>query len=264
MPRAPRAEDTKTIIPHSPGDASGQVVVKAALAGCCVKEYPARMRPGSTRHMSSKRRGGWDASGVIVEDTAAEGTVDLAKIFGNARPVELEIGTGKGAFLLARAAARAELNFLGLEWARAYCLYAADRIRRAGLQNARMLCTEAGHFFKVCLPDASLWRIHIYFPDPWPKRRHHRRRLIKPGFVADLCRVLRPGGELLVITDHLDYFEQIRRVLSLAKGLAYVPFPRMADRGGELVGTNFERKYILQGRQFYKLAYMRYLCAAGP
>ena len=216
------------------------------------------MRGGCERQLSHGRAGKWDPSGVLLEESTAAGPVDLGAIFGNRRPVEMEIGTGKGTFLLARAAARPEVNFLGIEWARAYCRYAADRVRRAGLQNVRLLRTDARHFLKVCLPAGCLWRVHIYFPDPWPKRKHHRRRLIQPAFLNELRRTLRPGGQLLIVTDHLDYFRHIQAVLLAGRGFAMVPFPEMADAEGELVGTNFERKYIAQGRLFYKLARLRY------
>jgi len=216
------------------------------------------MRGGSPKHLSHGRRGKWDTTGVLLAESLSSGPVDLPAIFSNDRPVEAEIGTGKGTFLLARAAARPELNFLGLEQARAYCHYAADRVRRAGLDNVRMLRADAGHFFRVCLAEASVWRVHVYFPDPWPKRRHHRRRLIQAAFVEDVRRVLRLGGQFIVVTDHQGYFAQIQRVLLRARGFARVPFPRMADADGELVGTNFERKYIAQGRAFYWAARMRY------
>ncbi len=186
--------------------------------------------------------------------------MDFAAIFGNARPVEVEVGAGKGTFLLARATARPEINFLGIEWARAYCMYAADRVRRAGLTNVRMLRADAGPLFKDRLADGSVWRVHIYFPDPWPKTRHHRRRLIQPAFVGEVRRVLRPGGELLIVTDHLGYFEHIRRVFAEpagARGFVPIAFPQMADKSGETVGSNFERKYIAQGRPVYKLAFLR-------
>ena len=216
------------------------------------------MRAESVKHLSHGKRP-WDTSGVLLEESIAEGAVDLRTVFGNGRPVEMEIGSGKGTFLLARAAARPEVNFLGIEWARAYCHYTADRIRRAGLTNVRMLRADAGHFMKVCLPDACLLRLHVYFPDPWPKRRHHRRRLIQPPFVAEACRVLQPGGQLIIVTDHQGYFHQIRRVLLHVPGLAPTPMPRRADAEGEILGTNFERKYIAQGRPFYSLARMRYV-----
>ncbi|MCK4603021.1 MAG: tRNA (guanosine(46)-N7)-methyltransferase TrmB [Phycisphaerae bacterium] len=216
------------------------------------------MRPESAKQLGSRRGEKWDTTGVLLDETIVAGPVDLREIFGNDHPVELEIGSGKGTFILARAAARPEVNFLGLEYARAYAAYCADRIRRAGLGNARMLRAEAAHFCKVCLPDECLLRVHVYFPDPWPKRRHNRRRLIQPNFLADVCRTLAPGGQLIVVTDHFGYFRHIRRVLNNAAGFVRIAMPRMTDSEGELVGTNFERKYITQGRPFYATALMRY------
>ena len=195
---------------------------------------------------------------MLLDDALTRGAVDLCAIFGNSRPVELEIGAGKGTFLLGRAAARPELNILGLEYARAYCCYAADRCRRAGLINARLVAAEAFHFFKVCLADDCLWRVYIYFPDPWPKQRHHHRRLMQPLFVQELRRTLQPGGQLLIITDHIDYFQQILLLLDNADGFACIRFPNMVDSPGCFVGTNFERKYIAQRRAFYPIAKMRY------
>ena len=212
------------------------------------------MRPESQRRLIGGRNG-HDGEGVLLEESLARGPIEPAAIFGNRRPVEMEIGCGKGTFLLARAAERPEVNFLGVEWARSYCLYAADRVRRAGLANVRMLCADAAEVVRR-LPEKSLWRVHVYFPDPWPKTRHRRRRLIQPLFVRRVRHILRIGGQLLVVTDHLDYFRQILRVLSAVEGLTEVPLPPAGDR--ELVGSNFERKYLAQGRPFYKAARMRY------
>lgn len=219
------------------------------------------MRSGSPKYLSDGEAEKWDTTGVLLDDALAQRgeAVDFAKMFGNDRPVEIEIGTGKGTFLLARASARPEINFLGIEWARAYCLYSADRFRRNGLTNVRMLRADASEFFRKCLPDQSIFRLHVYFPDPWPKKKHHRRRLIQPSFLHQVRRVLKPGGQWIIVTDHLDYFYQIRQVVGRAKGFARVPMPQMADREGELVGTNFERKYIAQGRPFYSLACLRYV-----
>jgi len=196
---------------------------------------------------------------VLLDESAASGRTDPRDFFDNDRPIELEIGTGKGTFLLARARRRPDLNFLGIEWARAYCLYSADRFRRAGLDNVRMIRTDAGAFVRDCLPARSVWRVHVYFPDPWPKRKHHRRRLIQRGFVDQVRRILQPGGQLLMVTDHTGYFDHIRRVLIDAPGFARVPMPKMGGDENELVGTNFERKYITQGQPFHAVALMRYV-----
>jgi len=217
------------------------------------------MRANSPKHLRRHGRKTWDTTGVLLDDAVANAPVDLQAVFGNPRPVEVEIGTGKGTFLLARGQARPEVNFLGIEYAGAYCRYAADRFRRHGLTNIRMLHVDAGHFFKTCLAPESLLRVHIYFPDPWPKRRHHRRRLIQPAFLADVRRALRIGGQLIIVTDHMDYFRQIRNVLSAEPtGLAVIPVPRMTDVDGEIVGTNFERKYIAEDRAFYATARLKY------
>jgi len=217
------------------------------------------MRAQSPKNLSHGKREKWDTTGVLLDESVGGEQVDLQATFANPRPVELEIGSGKGTFLLARAAARPELNFLGIERAGSYCRYAADRIRRAGLANVRMILTDATYFVRKSLPDESIWRVHIYFPDPWPKRRHHRRRSITVRFVNEIARVLRPGGQLIIVTDHMGYFRHIRGVLVNVDRFFPVDFPRMSDAAGELVGTNFERKYIAKGRAFFNLALMKYL-----
>jgi len=216
------------------------------------------MRSGSPKHLAYSRKRQLEGGEVLLPEDADVRQLTFRTMFGRGGPVEIEIGTGKGTFLLARAAARPEANFLGIEWARAYCLYAADRVRRAKLTNVRMLRADASAFFRFRLPPASLTRVHVYFPDPWPKRRHHLRRLIQPTFVKNVYRALKPGGQLLVVTDHLDYFEHIRRVLLSTSGWMSIDFPVMADKDGEVVGTNFERKYVTQGRNFYRIARMKY------
>lgn len=170
-------------------------------------------------------------------------------------PLEIEIGSGKGTFLVGQAAAQPDTNFLGFEYAREFCVYAADRIRRAGLRNVRMMSVDAGEFVHWRIPDACARVIHLYFPDPWPKTRHNRRRMLQEKFLLDAHRVLAPGGELRVVTDHADYWawmeEHIARVLHPTATGRPVLFDREEFRApptareGELVGTNFERKYRL-------------------
>lgn len=215
------------------------------------------MRTESPKNIGHRKK--WNTEGVLLDESVAREPVDLEGLFGNTRPVEVEIGTGKGTFLLARAAARPEVNFLGIEWAKAYSEYSADRLRRAGLKNVRILHADATDWLRRCVPEGCLWRVHIYFPDPWPKRRHHRRRSIQTPFLQEIRRVLRPGGQLLIVTDHLGYFQHIRMALANIDRFVPIRFPSMSDSRGQIVGTNFERKYIAQGRPFYHAALMKYV-----
>ena len=218
------------------------------------------MRPETPSKLKNPGAGKWDTAHILLDADAllaSKRPVDFAAMFGNARPVEIEIGVGKGTFLKAYAAARPEVNLLGIEDAGAYAAYCAGRFARAGLANVRMLHTEAATFFKRAVPPASLQRVHIYFPDPWPKRRHQRRRLVQPPFVGLARQALRPGGQLLIATDHFGYARHIRRVLADAPGFVRIPVPRLIETDG-VVGTNFERKYRAEGRPVYSLALMRY------
>ena len=199
------------------------------------------------------------SAGVLLPEAACAAKLDLPAIFENSHPVEVEVGSGKGGFLLGRAAARPDLSLLGLEWVRSHALYAADRARRAGLSNVRLLCADARDVFENSLPQCSVLRIHIYFPDPWPKRRHRARRLLVPSFLGCACRVLQPGGWLGILTDHAGYFRQIAAAMESISSFARISFrPPCAD-GTWLVGSNFEKKYVAAGRELYGLAGIRYL-----
>ena len=187
---------------------------------------------------------------AVYEETLPK-PLDFAELFGNTNPVEMEIGCGKGTFITNQAMARPEVNFFGIEWAKFYWRYTCDRLRRRGCEgNARCLRADAGKFVAEFLPDACLDALHIYFPDPWPKARHNKRRLIQPPFLEEVRRVLKVGGRVNAVTDHADYWEQIERVFREGP-MPLVPYERPNDvEGGEFVGTNFERKYIAEGRTF--------------
>jgi tRNA (guanine-N7-)-methyltransferase len=168
-------------------------------------------------------------------------------LFANDNPVELEIGIGKGTFLTAAAKAHPELNFFGLEYANWFWRYASDRLRRNNCQNTRTARAEASYFIREFVPDHSLAVVHIYFPDPWPKKRHHKRRLIQPPFLLQIQRILKPHGRLQIITDHEDYFQHIKQVIAAS------PLKRIDYTHGD-VGTNFQRKYEREGRAFHAIA----------
>ena len=188
------------------------------------------------------------------------GPIDLASWFAAAEgPLELEIGCGKGTFIVRQAEQSLEVNFIGIEYARAYWRYAADRCRRHQCDNVRLVHTEAGSFVRNYVRDATFQQVHIYFPDPWPKKRHHKRRLIQTPFLIELHRTLTEAGHIHITTDHADYFSWIEaHTTRAADHFERLPFtPAQAADAGELVGTNFERKYRTQGRTFYGMTLVR-------
>lgn len=195
---------------------------------------------------------------VAVELPAAEGHVDLAAWFGRVAPVELEIGSGKGTFLLRQARAHPERDFLGIEWANKFYRFAADRMARWGLTNVRMLRTDAREFVIRRLPPSSLAAIHVYHPDPWPKKRHHKRRMFNAAFLTAAVAALKPAGRLAIQTDHAGYFEAIEKLTRGWPGLVAVPFAD-AEFGAadERTQTNYEIKYTREGRPIHRLAFAR-------
>ena len=180
--------------------------------------------------------------------------LDFALMFGNDHPVELEIGMGKGTFITEQAKVHPETNYFGLEYARWFWRYASDRLRRNQCLNTRTVRAEALYFIREFIPDASLAVVHIYHPDPWPKKRHHKRRLIQPAFLEHVQRILVPGGLLRVVTDHKEYFDQIEAVIQASPMLIVDYTPPAWANEGELIGTNFERKYIKRGLPRYAIA----------
>ncbi len=182
------------------------------------------------------------------------------------RPFEIEIGSGKGTFLLEQATAQPGTDFLGIEWAREFYLYTADRVRRRQLPNVRVLHTDATEFLRWRVPDGIVDVVHLYFSDPWPKPRHHKKRVVQDRFLADVRRVLKPGGELRVVTDHAElwawdqaHFDRWIDTDSTTPGYdgpkpAFTRHDFTAPEAAgpdELVGSNFERKFREEGRAFH-------------
>lgn len=182
-------------------------------------------------------------------------------------PFEIEIGCGKGTFILEEGKARPGTNFLGIEWEGEYHAYTSDRVRRAGLTNVRMLRADATEFLRWRCPDGIARVIHLYFSDPWPKKKHHKNRVVQDRFLADAWRVLGAEGELRIVTDHADYWQWMEehfarwtareRAAGVPERIPTPAFERLeyertaAAGEGELVGTNFERKYRREGRPFH-------------
>jgi len=163
---------------------------------------------------------------------------------------EMEIGFGKGRFLLARAGAHPERRFLGIERAGKYLRLAAHRAARRGLGNVLLLEGEALFVLATVLPEAFADAIHIYFPDPWPKARHQRRRLLDTESVDLVLRALAPGGRLFFATDFLPYGERVREVLGSHGGLSLREIEGGWPEGPR---TNYEAKYVAEGRPILRL-----------
>ena len=180
--------------------------------------------------------------------------VDFARVFGRDGPVHIEVGAGKGTFLLNQAKTHSDINFLGIEWARKYYRYAVDRMGRRGLTNVRIIRTEAASFIADFVPDDSVECFHIYFPDPWPKKRHHKRRFLCPVNLERLLRCLKTGGQLRIATDHAEYFEVIEKLIGdRPDKLERIEFAAGAEPG-EITGTNYERKYVKDKREIHTIA----------
>jgi tRNA (guanine-N7-)-methyltransferase len=173
------------------------------------------------------------------------------EIFGRSARVDVEIGSGKGKFLLELAAALPEHDFLAVERAGKYHRLCCDRAARHGISNVRLLRTTAEDLLFRLLVKESVGRIFVLFPDPWPKKRHHKRRLINADVVDAMRTALTPGGRLLVKTDHEGYSEAISEVFQRAAGWTALD-PEEAFT--ELPVTGFERKYLQQGRSIYSFA----------
>lgn len=180
--------------------------------------------------------------------------LDWAAIFGRQAPVELEVGCGKGLFLLQAAQADPAADFIGVEMARPYALLAAHRLAQHALANARVICMDARVLLAHYVADASLRRIHVLFPDPWWKKRHRKRRVFTPEFVGHCARTLQPGGEVHIATDVEAYYDDIRALFA-AEGTLRPLEPRpAADSAGR---THYERRMRQAGQPVFCLRYVR-------
>lgn len=183
---------------------------------------------------------------------------DAQALFARPAPLEIEVGSGKGMFLVTASAERPGHNFLGCEIARNYARLAAARLVRAGRNNAVVLQGDALRLFRELLPDACAVAVHVYFPDPWWKQRHRKRRVMKPEFLADVERVLEPGGSLHFWTDVQEYFDTTLTLLAESTGLLG-PFevaPRPAENEFDY-RTHFERRMRMVNLPVFRAEFRR-------
>jgi tRNA (guanine-N7-)-methyltransferase len=173
-------------------------------------------------------------------------------------PLVLEIGFGRGEFLLHLAAEQPETAFVGIEYSSKRVLKLARRLARSTLRNVRLVEARAEELVAEGLPDASVSCCWVNFPDPWPKKRHFKRRLIQPEMVAALRARLEPGGLLRLATDHSGYAEWIDEVLRAAPGLEnrYAPDPFRPEAPGRMP-TAYELEWRALGRSLHFFEYAR-------
>lgn len=185
------------------------------------------------------------------------GHYDLNAVFGRSAPKSLEIGFGDGQALLQRAEAHPELDCLGIEVHRPGVGNLLLQIEKQGIQNVRVLCADAAEVLAARFDEAVFDEVHILFPDPWPKKRHHKRRLIQPQFVAILRRRLKPGGRLYLATDWQDYAEHMMRVMREAPGYRNPAGKGNFSERGERPATKFEDRGRRRGHGVWDLVFER-------
>jgi tRNA (guanine-N7-)-methyltransferase len=182
--------------------------------------------------------------------------LDWNAVFGNDHPVEVEIGFGKGLFLLNSSVTRPAVNFLGIEISRKYQLFTATRLAKRGLHNVRLAKADARLFLRDLVAADSCQAVHVYFPDPWWKKRHLKRRVFTPEFAVQCERTLRPGGRLHVLTDVQEYFGVMTELLAQHTRLrASRPVGEEPPPADAEYRTNFERKFRQEGRPIYGASY---------
>jgi len=209
-----------------------------------------RLTPGQERALEDL----WPLYGI----DEAEGLIDLEALFGRTAPIVFEIGFGNGSSLAEMAAKQPDTNFIGVEVHRPGVGHLLKLIEEQGLTNCRVACIDAVELLKHRIPDNSLDRLQLYFPDPWHKKRHHKRRIIQPAFVSLLAHKIKVGGHLHMATDWQHYAEQMLDDLSqnndfknCADSSGYIPRPDYRPL------TKFEQRGQRLGHGVWDLLFVR-------
>ena len=173
--------------------------------------------------------------------------LDLLATFGRVAPLQVDLGCGDGSFLCELAQLYPERNFLGVD---KLAGRVAKTCRKASaLENVRVLNVESSYAARYLLPEASVEAFYLLFPDPWPKRRHQRRRIVTADFLDSIHRALANDGAFRIATDQSDYFEKIRTLAEKHSGFAMVDIEDV-----NLPSTKFERRFTALGAPIYRLA----------
>jgi tRNA (guanine-N7-)-methyltransferase len=217
-----------------------------------IREVLSYARRGS--RFTPSQQAAWDAGHerwVIPETAVDESDFDLGHWFGRRAPLVVEIGSGTGEATADLAVRRPDVDVLALEVWRPGVAHTLGLLAERGVTNVRLLSVDAVWVLEHLVGPRSLEEVWTFFPDPWPKKRHHKRRLVSPEFAALVACRLRGGGWWRLATDWSHYAEQMRSVLDAEPGLNGGPVERWADRPV----TKFERKGVAAGRRIVDLAY---------
>jgi tRNA (guanine-N7-)-methyltransferase len=201
-----------------------------------------------------------DLSGTLLTFEQLPNPWDAAALFAREAPLEVEVGSGKGLFLASAGVAHPETNYLGIELAKKYAEHAAARVLKRGLENVRVISGDALRVFRELIPDRSLAAVHVYFPDPWWKARHRKRRVMNEPFVKDIERALLPGASLHFWSDVEEYFQSTLELLR-EKSTLEGPFAvdeREAEHDLDY-RTHFERRMRKHGEPVYRAEFRRRL-----
>lgn len=183
---------------------------------------------------------------------------DAAALFGRRAALEVEVGSGKGLFIRNAAAARPDTDFLGIEAAKRYAAFAAAGLAKNKLRNAVVVSGDGLRVFRELLPDLSATAVHVYFPDPWWKKRHRRRRVMRESFLQDVQRVLTPGGALHFWTDVEEYYLAAMELLAAHTTLAGpLPVEEMPAEHDMDYRTHFERRTRKAEETVYRAEYRK-------
>jgi tRNA (guanine-N7-)-methyltransferase len=180
-------------------------------------------------------------------------SLDAAFLFGRRAPMEIEIGSGKARFLIESARAHPERDFLGIERSLAYYRICRERIARSGLANARVLRADARIFVETAIGPAAVGAFHIYFPDPWPKKKQKKRRLLDGIFLELAASRLEPGGLIRIATDHAEYGSGLDAVIQTVPALERLDWSALPPPPP----THYELKYTQQGRPIWRFLLRR-------
>jgi tRNA (guanine-N7-)-methyltransferase len=183
---------------------------------------------------------------------------NASQLFPQDLPLEVEVGSGKGLFLSSAANQNPAHNFLGVEIAAKYARHAASKLAKNGCKNAVMLSVDAQRLFIEFLPDQSLVAVHVYFPDPWWKKRHHKRRVMNDRFLGEIYRTLTPGGSLHFWTDVRERYDEILELI--ATNTPFASPLEVAERRAEHdldYRTHFERRMRLTEQPVYRAEFRK-------